>query len=142
MLGLLLAGAWFLGNGSALPSLTTPSVTSGVPGTKASGAVSVVDQKAGETVIVELVTAPLPSLWITVREVSGDTLGNVLGAARVSGPQSNIEISLLRATEPGRSYAIELYRDDSDGAFDVTTNSVYVDFDTGASVIARFSTTD
>jgi len=65
----------------------------------------------------------------------------VLGAARVNGPRSFVSVSLLRATEPNSSYAIELYRDDCNGEFDLATDSVYVDFATGAPVIAYFTTT-
>ena len=77
-----------------------------------------------------------------MREVTDGNLGNVLGAARVNGPRSSISISLLRATEPNRSYAAELYRDDNNGSFDPSLNSVYVDFDTGVRAVAYFSTTD
>ncbi len=85
---------------------------------------------------------PPPGVWVAVRETSGRDLGNVLGATRVVGPHSNIEVSLLRPTEPNRTYAVELYRDDNNGAFDPAVNSVYVDFDTGARVVAYFTTTD
>lgn len=142
MLGILLAGAWFFGDASffipvsSSSSLST-STESRVP---ESGAITVVDQPAGDTVIVESVTVPSPGVWVAVREVRGSDLGNVLGAARAGGPRSNFSIPLLRATEPGRSYAIELYRDDASGTFDLTTNSVYVDFDTGARVLAYFTT--
>jgi hypothetical protein len=81
-------------------------------------------------------------VWVAVREVVGDELGNVLGAVRVSGPKSGVSVPLLRATEPGRSYAVQLYRDDGNGAFDVVVNSVYVDFDTGARVVAYFTTAE
>ena len=86
-------------------------------------------------------TVPPPGVWVAVREVQGGDLGNVLGAARASGPRSNLSVPLLRATEPGHSYAVELYRDDNGGAFDPSVNSVYVDFTTGARVVEYFTTT-
>lgn len=91
---------------------------------------------------IESVTVPPPGVWVAVREVNGTDLGNVLGAERVVGPHGNITVSLLRPTEPNRSYAVQLYRDDNSGNFDPAINSVYVDFDTGARVVAFFNTTE
>lgn len=144
MLGMLLSGAWFLsGNIPLLPApsstLSTEEQTFPLP---EDGSVSVHDQSSGDTVVVESVTVPPPGVWVAVREVAGGDLGNVLGATRIAGPRSNVSISLLRATEPSRSYAVQLYRDDGNGVFDVSVNSVYVDFDTGARVVAYFSTTE
>ncbi len=106
-----------------------------------SGAVSVVAQPAGAAVTIESVTVPPPGVWIAVRDVGqGGELGNVLGAARVGGPQANVIVPLLRSTLPGTQYAVELYRDNGDGAFDLSTDSVYVDYDTGDRVVAYFTT--
>lgn len=144
MLGALLAGAWFLGGVSVPLSRPVPSssfiATSTGPSSSESGAISVADQSAGNTVIIESVTVPPPGVWIAVREMQGNDLGNVLGAARASGPRSNFSVPLLRATEPSRSYAVELYRDDNNGAFDPSMNSVYVDFNTDTRVVAYFTT--
>lgn len=145
MLGLLIAGAWFIGNTSIPKSdfgSSYRSLTSVPTEPLESGAVSVSNQPAGGDVIVESVTVPPPGVWIAVRELNGGSLGNVLGAAKVGGPRSQISVPLLRATEPNSSYAIELYRDDNNGAFDPSANSVYVDFDTGAPVVAYFKTTE
>lgn len=143
MVGALLAGAWFFaGNSVFLPGQSSLRIATSTESlTQNSGAISITDQPAGNAVVVESVTVPPPGVWVAVREMYGSTLGNVLGAARVNGPRSNISISLLRATEPGRSYAIELYRDDGTDVFDLSTLSVYVDFDTGARVISYFKTT-
>ncbi len=141
MLGVLLTGAWFIGD--TMPSLpfvsSAPLATSTQSALLESGAVSVIDQPAGNSVIVESITVPPPGVWVAVREVNGRDLGNVLGAARATGPKSAFLISLLRSTEPDRPYAIQLYRDDN-GAFDPAVNSVYVDFETGLRVVAYFST--
>ena len=144
MFGVLLAGAWFLGgDASFLASMQSSSsrlATSTESRGQRSGAISVADQPSGDAVLVESVTVPPPGIWIAVREVQGNDLGNVLGAVRVGGPKSNFSIPLLRATESGRSYAVQLYRDDGGETFDPAVNSVYVDFDTGARVVAYFST--
>ena len=143
MLGALVVGAWYFG-GSPSEFFNSSSAvlsTSKESSPAESGAVSVADQSSGESVIIESVTVPPPGVWVAVREVNGVDLGNVLGAARVVGPHVDVVVSLLRPTEPARSYAVELYRDDNNGAFDPSINSVYVDFDTGARVVAYFTTT-
>ncbi len=144
MFGLLLAGAWlFRGDFSFAPlSPSSTLITGTASPSPVSGAVAVADQPAGDSVVVESVTVPPPGVWVAVREMSGNDLGNVLGAARVGGPRSNVVVPLLRATEPSRPYAVQLYRDDNNGAFDPSLNSVYVDFDTGARVVAYFTTTN
>lgn len=143
MLGAVLAGAWFSGGASWLEasSLSFPAATS-TPAAAESGAIAVSNQPAGDTVTIDSVTVPPPGVWVAVREVDGGDLGNVLGAARAGGPRSSLSISLLRSTIAGRSYAVELYRDDNDGPFDLASDSVYVDFTTGAPVVAYFTTTE
>lgn len=144
--GLAVSAAWFLGDTEHLLPDTDRSEasetasSSPVLTTTDAGAVSVMDQKAGDTVTVASVTVPPPGVWVAVREVTGDTLGNVLGAVRVHGPLSNVEVPLLRATVPGQVYAVTLYRDDGSPEFDPTQSSVYVDFDTGERVTALFKT--
>lgn len=141
MLGIILAAAWFFGdNMSLLPLPAQPFVNTTEILVPESGAISVANQPSGEEVVVESVTVPPPGVWVAVREINGNDLGNVLGATRVVGPHGNVIVSLLRPTEPNRSYAVELYRDDNNGAFDPAVNSVYVDFDTGARVVAYFTT--
>lgn len=148
-LGVLLTGVWFLGNKSEsarqgyVSTTTPPSVSQGIPAAHAdtSGSLSVSNQPAGASVLVESVTVPPPGVWVAVREVTNGQLGNILGAARAKGPRSNIRVPLLRNTEPSHAYAVELYRDDGDGAFNTNTDSVYVDFSSGESVVAYFNTT-
>ena len=142
MLGALFVGMWAFSDTLALPSALTSSpiqkITNSVPAE--SGAISIANQPAGSSVVIESVTVPPPGVWVAVREVNGNDLGNVLGAVRVNGPHSNISVPLLRATGPGLSYAVELYRDDGSETFDLANDSVYVDFATGAPVIAYFTT--
>ncbi|MEK7145104.1 MAG: hypothetical protein AAB794_04610 [Patescibacteria group bacterium] len=144
MVGALLAGAWFLGGDISLnPYGSVPiSATSTNVSIRESSVVSVSDQPSGDSVIVESITVPPLGIWVAVLEVNGRDFGNVLGAARVVGPHQNVEVSLLRPTEPNRSYAVGLYRDDNDGEFNPSMNSVYVDFDTGARVVSYFTTTE
>ncbi len=158
LFGALLTGAWFYGNGGvaqplaarALSAATTTAATTTETGSlgattsstgSASDAVSVSDQPAGQSVQIESVTVPPPGVWVAVREVNAGSLSNVLGAERASGPRSNFSVPLLRATEPGRTYAVELYRGGA-GAFSLATDSVYVDFASGKPVIAYFNTVD
>lgn len=143
IVGLALSGAWFLRSGLSLPSLSPTTSTPSSTSTEGSNdIITVADQPAGDMVVVQSVNAPASGVWMAVREINGNDLGNILGAARVSGSTSMVSIILLRATQPGRSYAVELYRDDGSGTFNVASSSVYIDFDTSAPVIAHFSTTD
>lgn len=129
-----------------LPSIQTPPVTestSTVPKTMPkSGALSVVDQPSGSDVLIESVTVPAPGVWIAIREMNGDDLGNVLGAARVKGPASSVIVHLLRDTAPERKYTAMLYRADNGDVFDPAVNSVYVDYESGARVTESFLTTE
>lgn len=143
MLGALLAGAWFLASNPTFSPAPQGNTSSDTPSSALeSGAIAVNDQKASSAVVIESITVPPPGVWAAVRETNGNDLGNVLGAVRVGGPRTEVSVPLLRATEPNRSYVVELYRDDNNGAFDPALNSVYVDFDTGARVVAYFKTTD
>lgn len=144
VIGVLFAGAWFFSGAlTVTPVISSSPLNIGTAtSTPKSGSVSVSNQAPGNVVIVESVTVPPPGVWVAVREVSGGDLRNVLGAVRVNGPRRNISVPLLRATESGRSYVVQLYRDDGNGVFDVAVNSVYVDFDTGARVVAYFTTTN
>lgn len=142
MLGALCIGAWRTNATLFLPATTFVTSTTSSSSSPESGAISVTNQSAGSLVLIESVTVPQPGVWVAVREVNGNDLGNVLGAVRVSGPRSAISVPLLRSTEPGLSYAVELYRTDDGDTFNPAINSVYVDFTTGMPVIARFTTTN
>ena len=137
MFGLLIAGIWF-SHGDTIGTFSRPATLSET----SSSVLSVISQAAGSEVVVDTIQVPITGVWVAVRELEGEVLGNVLGAARISGTHTAFSVPLLRATEPGRTYAIELYRDDNDGVFDVAANSVYIDFDTSAPVIVHFNTTE
>ena len=90
----------------------------------ANGAVRISNQPAGRAVVVSEVT--LPSLgWVVVHEVLPDgALGNALGASRrEAGSHTNVIVDLLRGTEPSRTYAVVLYEDNGDKAFDLKADS-------------------
>ena len=147
MLGALLAGAYFLGNDVVgLPFFSAGNTALDNSNLKSvggsSGAISLVNQPAGAVVTIESLLVPSPNVWVAVREVRQNSLGNVLGAERVAGSQKNFTVSLLRATTANQSYAVQLYRDDGNGTFDPATNSTYIDFDTGAPVVSYFTTTN
>lgn len=144
MVGALLAGAWFFGDNINVGStdFSSLSATSTVSSLQESGVISVADQPSGDSVMVTSVLIPPLGVWVAVLEINGRDFGNVLGAARIVGPHQDVEVSLLRPTEPNRSYAVGLYRDDNSGIFDPSMNSVYVDFDTGVRVVAYFTTTE
>jgi hypothetical protein len=100
---------------------------------------SVQNQKAGNTVTVESITVPPPGVWVAVHQVNISGLGNVIGAARVREPRTNVSVELLIPTEMNNQYAVVLYRDNGDDQFDRVSDSVYVDLDTGRRVEVRFS---
>lgn len=145
VIGALLTAAWAFGSvpaqtaSSSVPTVATS--TAPVLTSSTSGAVSVQNQAAGSSVTIESITVPPPGVWVAVREVQGTELGNVLGAARALGPRTAFMVPLLRATTPGNTYAVELYRDNGNNVFDLTTDSVYVDFDSGDRVVSYFTTT-
>ena len=142
MLGIIGTAVWFTSwDTLTLSALQSPLAAQTIPLAPDSGAVSVSEQSAGLSVLVESVTVPPPGVWMAVRETNGTELENVLGATRVVGPGRQVVIPLLRATLPGLSYAVEFYRDNGDDEFDLASDSVYVDFSTGAPVIAYFNTT-
>lgn len=140
---LLIALGWFFGTSDAndFPFGEKKEATGHVRGSSSENeAVVVADQPAGSGVLVDEVRIAPPGVWIAVHETVGERLGNILGAARTHGPASGVTVPLLRATLPGRTYAVVLYRDNGDGAFDHTTDSVYVDFERGERVAATFVT--
>lgn len=144
IVGVLISGAWIAaGNGDFTSlryafNLSTSTPSRAEADTRGS-VVSVADQAAGDSVFVSSVNAAVP-VWVAVRELNGRDLGNVLGAVKVGAPRTNVSIPLLRGTVSGRTYAIELYRDDGEGDFDPARFSVYVDYDSGLRIVAYFNT--
>lgn len=78
------------------------------------GSVSVLDQPASKSIILDSVTYPISEGWIGVRSYNGDQLTNILGVARFSESQGLVpsEIPLLVSTTPGNTYAVVIYTED------------------------------
>jgi hypothetical protein len=144
MCGIVLIGVWSLAGRDPLhfPALSVPEapLTHDAQAASDNSIAVVDDQAAGLQVEIESVTVPPPGVWAAVREMDGSDLGNVLGAVRVKGPQTQVSVPLLRRTEAGASYAVELYRDNGDDQFDLANDSVYVDFDSGSPAVTYFKT--
>lgn len=104
-----------------------------------SALLSVTDQSAGMRVLVEMIDVAPPGVWAVVHERREGELGNALGATRVRGPATEVAIELLRGTEAGQDYAVVLYRNEEQQSFALPGASVYVDFDSGERVEARFT---
>lgn len=85
-------------------------------------AITVGDQKAGESVLVSLVSTDAPA-WLALRENNNGLVGNILGARRVDvGTTGNVDIPLLRSTQAGKSYFVVLFKDNGDKVFDFKTD--------------------
>lgn len=105
-------------------------------GSRDSYFVSVSDQEAGESVVIDELTFDAPS-WAAVREAEDGEMGSVLGAKwRPAGEYSDLDVSLLRGTEAGKMYYVTIYQDNGDKEFqhaadtlvDVDGRTVYTSF--------------
>lgn len=77
------------------------------------------DQSAGATASVEQVEMSVAG-WAVVHEIEGGHVLNALGASRLdAGKHENVTVELLRATEPGGSYAVILYTDNGSKEFEI-----------------------
>lgn len=101
-------------------------------------AVVVNDQPAGPIVEVTMLTLSEPG-WVAVYEDNNGTPGNVLGAARFEEGIHLGEISLLRSTEPGKTYYLILHADTNNREFDLKKNPLVVDAN-GTSIRSTFRT--
>ena len=95
-----------------------------------SNSIIVGNQPAGYAVIVEHAELSETN-WIAVRERDeAGNLGNILGALRRdAGAHDRLVVDLLRATEPDHEYAVVLYTDDGDKAFDSKKDTEVTDAD-------------
>lgn len=85
------------------------------------GELSVPDQNASMSVKLESATYPVSEGWIGVRDYNNDQLGYILGVVRFSESDGLIpsEITLQRATTPGNTYAVVIFTEDGDFAFNL-----------------------
>jgi hypothetical protein len=98
--------------------------------------ITVTDQMAGSIVVVEEARSDA-SVWLAVRENNIELLGRILGARRMDrGEVTGLSIELLRATTANLMYAVVMYRDDGDGAFDSKLDTLIEDG--GTLVMSRF----
>ena len=115
-----------------LPSDTRDTNEAPAPSTETSADVrpsmlQVLDQPAGRAVVVKSVDVSATS-WIAVRDYADQKIGNVLGAARrEKGTSRDVVVDLLRATEPGKQYAVVILTDNGDGEFSTKTDSPLMD---------------
>lgn len=139
ILGIVAASLWFME--THFEEMRDLPATSPVAPQEdaANGVISVEDQSAGNSVVVDSVHVTVP-VWVAVAEMREDTVMNILGAVPIPGPTDGVHVPLLRSTLPGGTYAIVLYRDDGDGQFDLHKDSVYIDWDSGERVVAPFMT--
>jgi hypothetical protein len=98
-------------------SSTVPALGTVYQTIEASSTVSVDNQKAGSLVFIKNTNVTKPT-WIAVREVVGDSIGNILGAGMVTGATEDVPVTLLRPTKAGEKYAVFLYQDEGNGQFD------------------------
>lgn len=102
-------------------------------------ALAVRDQSAGATTTVEQVEMSVPG-WAVVHEIEGGHVLNALGATRLdAGKHENVSVELLRATEPGGSYAVILYTDNGNKEFEIRGDLPVIDI-SGNPVMKSFRT--
>jgi hypothetical protein len=85
------------------------------------GSLTVDDQAAGTTVVLDSVTYPSTDGWVVVRDYENGTAGSILGAARYStdvGLTPDV-VTVLRATEAGNTYQVMFYSENGDRMFDL-----------------------
>lgn len=89
------------------------------------GEISISNQEAGKTVELNSAVFPGDEGWIGIRDYQNDTLGNILGVARFSKEQGLIpnEVSLVRATVAGNTYAAVFFTESGDREFSLADDS-------------------
>ncbi|MFA6095988.1 MAG: hypothetical protein WC767_04080 [Candidatus Paceibacterota bacterium] len=108
----------------------------GINATSSPYMVIATDQMAGDTVVVSEATSDV-SAWLAVRENNGELLGRILGAHRMdAGSVRGLVVDLLRPTTANLMYAVVMYRDDGDGAFDSKLDALIEE--AGAPIMSRF----
>lgn len=88
------------------------------------GSVRVANQPASRTVTLESATFPISEGWIGVRDFENEQLGMILGVVRFSEADGLVptDIILQRSTTPGRQYAVVIFTEDGDRAFNLATD--------------------
>ncbi len=118
-------------NTTTTPETMTAKDTPRIVGS--SEVIAIGEQGAGMQVVVSSATLAQVS-WVAIRDADGRTLG----AGRFeAGTHTNIEVPLLRATNPG-SYQALIYVDDGDKIFDLKSD-ILVTRDDGSVVGVSFT---
>lgn len=92
------------------------------------GAIVVNDQPAGTSVALERATYPIEEGWIGVRDYNNGQLGFIKGVVRFSAAAGRVpeSIVLQNATQAGQEYAVVVFSDNGDTAFN-TAGDVQID---------------
>lgn len=104
--------------GAAAAGALTHSAIERPQADRAGVGVSVLDQVAGENVLVSSVAVTAPT-WVAVHSDRGGRPGNVLGARLVEANSGGVLISLLRPTEKLQTYYVVLQEDNGNGSYDL-----------------------
>ena len=88
------------------------------------GRIDVSDQPAGTVVAISGAVYPNDEGWMGVRDFDNGQLTGLLGVARFSKEQGLIptQIELLRATKPGKQYAVVFYSESGDRKFNLAND--------------------
>lgn len=133
---LLLIGAWYVlyPQHTEAPTTTTEtpevpvagtkpddtSIFSGAPEsfTQSGNTVSVRNQRAGSSVVVDTATLATDGWVVVHEEILDGVIGNALGAARRNaGTYTDVAVELLRNTQPNKHYWVAVYADNGDKIF-------------------------
>ncbi len=89
------------------------------------GKITIGDTAAGTMVKLEGATYPVAEGWIGVRDHANDKLGGLLGVVRFSEAQGLVpkEIVLQRPTKAGSEYAVVIFNENGDRAFNIAEDS-------------------
>lgn len=120
--------------GSTKGSNQNTSVSTDKVASASGETVTVLDQPAGDRVIVADVTLSKPS-WVVIR----DTNKWALGAAWFPASAKSVDVPLLRKTVPGHTYEAVIYVDDGDKQFAVHGGDMMVTGSEGAPVSSTFT---
>jgi hypothetical protein len=90
------------------------------------GSLTVLDQTAGDEVVLGATKYPDESGWIVVRDYANGVSGNVLGAARYNLNEGllPVSVSLLRKAVSGSAYQVGFYADNGDKAFSLKEDAL------------------
>ncbi len=100
---------------------TIKSTTSTTKEVVGEGSVVVLDQKAGNVVVLVSTKTPTKNGWVVVRDYMDGVPGNILGAARYSADEGLLPtaVTLIRETIAGSSYQVSFFTNEGDTTFKV-----------------------